>query len=48
MSKNKDKKEKSKLAFNTYCVFSEESQDIRETIGLVFKDYLQNSKIEKE
>lgn len=31
-----------KLEFNTYCTFTEEKQDISETIGLVFKDYLES------
>ena len=29
-----------KLEFNIYCVFTQEKQNIGETIGLVFKDYL--------
>lgn len=33
-----------KLEFNTYCIFTEEKQDISEIIGLVFKDYLENEK----
>ena len=31
--------------FNTYCIFTEEKQDVKETIGLIFKDYLENIKI---
>ena len=34
-----------KLEFNTYCIFTEDKQDIKDTIGLVFKDYLENIKI---
>ena len=34
-----------KLEFNTYCTFTEEKQNIRETIGLAFKDYLESIKI---
>ena len=34
-----------KLEFNTYCIFTEDKQDIGETIGLVFKDYLENIKV---
>ena len=34
-----------KLEFNTYCIFTEEKQNIGETIGLVFKDYLESIKI---
>ncbi len=41
---NKDKKETKidKLEFNTYCIFTEEKQDVKETIGLIFKDYIEN------
>lgn len=44
---NKDKKETKidKLEFNTYCIFTEEKQNIGETIGLVFRDYLEGLKI---
>ena len=34
-----------KLEFNTYCIFTEEKQNIGDTIGLVFKDYLENMKV---
>lgn len=34
-----------KLEFNTYCIFTEEKQDIKDTIGLVFKDYLESIKV---
>lgn len=34
-----------KLEFNTYCIFTEDKQDIKDTLGLVFKDYLENIKI---
>ena len=46
---NKDKQEikRDKLEFNTYCIFAEEKQDISQTIGLIFKDYLENLKIKK-
>lgn len=33
-----------KLEFNTYCIFTEDKQDIKDTIGLVFKDYLESMK----
>ena len=33
------------LEFNTYCIFTEEKKDVKETIGLIFKDYLENLKI---
>lgn len=34
-----------KLEFNTYCFFTEEEKDIRQTIGLIFKDYIESLKI---
>ena len=37
-----------KLEFNTYCILTEEKQDIGETIGLVFKDYLENIKVKNK
>lgn len=37
-----------KLEFNTYCIFTEEEQDIKDTIGLVFKDYLENIMIKNK
>ena len=42
---NKDKKELKidKLEFNTYCIFTEEKQEVKETIGLIFKDYIKKS-----
>ncbi len=44
---NKDKQEiKSyKLEFNTYCIFTEEKQDISDAIGLMFKDYIESLKV---
>lgn len=44
---NKDKKEikRDKLEFNTYCIFTEEKQEVKETVGLIFKDYIENLKI---
>ena len=36
------------LEFNTYCIFTEEKQDIRDTIGLVFKDYLESIKVKNK
>lgn len=43
---NKDKKETKtdKREFNTYCIFTEEKQEVKETIGLIFKDYIENLK----
>ncbi len=47
---NKDKKEikSDKLEFNTYCIFTEEKQDINETIGLMFKDYIESLRIKNK
>ena len=44
---NKDKKETKidKLEFNTYCIFTVEKQEAKETIGLIFKDYIENLKL---
>ena len=41
--KKKNTKE-NKLKFNTYYIFTEEKKDVKETIGLIFKDYLENLK----
>ena len=40
----KIKNTKDKSEFNTYCIFTEEKNDVKETIGLIFKDYLENIK----
>ena len=40
----KIKNTKDKSEFNTYCIFTEEKQEVKETIGLIFKDYLENIK----
>lgn len=48
MKKNKNNTKDNKLEFNTYCIFTEDKQDITETIGLVFKDYLENIKVKNE
>lgn len=47
---NKDKKEikRDKLEFNTYCIFTEDKQNIGDTIGLVFKDYLEGIKVKNK
>ena len=42
---NKDKNKKDKLEINTYCIFTEEKQEVKETIGLIFKDYIENFKL---
>lgn len=45
MNEDKSNIKDSKLEFNTYCIFTEDKQDIKDTIGLVFKDYLENIKV---
>ena len=46
MNEIKNKKQKNnKLEFNTYCCFTDDKQNIKETIGLVFKDYIENMKL---
>ena len=47
VNKNKKEMKSDKFEFNTYFIFSEEKQDINQTIGLIFKDYLENLKIKK-
>lgn len=44
---DKDEKEIKidKLEFNTYCIFTKEKQEVKETIGLIFKDYIENLKL---
>ena len=46
MKKNKKATRINKLEFNTYFIFTEEKQDVKEKIGLIFKDYLENINIE--
>lgn len=48
MNKNKKETKIDRLEFNTYCIFTEEKQDIKDTIGLIFKDYLENIKVENK
>ena len=45
MSKDRKEMKSDKLEFNTYCVFTEEKQDISDAIGLMFKDYIENLKV---
>lgn len=33
-----------KLEFNTYCFFTEDEKDVSQTIGLIFKDYIESLK----
>ncbi len=48
MNEDKNNTKDNKLEFNTYCIFPEEKQDIGETLGLVFKDYLENIKVKNK
>ena len=45
MCKNKKQTKCKRPEFNTYCIFTEEKKDVKETIGLIFKDYLEDIKI---
>ena len=45
MDEDKNNTKDNKLEFNTYCIFTEEKQDVNETIGLMFKDYIESLKI---
>lgn len=47
MKKDKSNTKDNKLELNTYCIFSENKQNIEETIGLIFKDYLESIKVKK-
>lgn len=44
-----DKKElkTNKLEFNTYCTFTEERHSLEETIGEMFKDYIERFKMNR-
>lgn len=48
MNENNINTKDNKLEFNTYCIFTEDKQDIKDTIGLVFKDYLESMKIKNK
>lgn len=41
VKENIKENKKDKLEFNTYCIFAEEKQNIDETIGLIFRDYIE-------
>lgn len=46
MKKDKKATKIDKLEFNTYCIFTEEKQEVKETVGLIFKDYIENLKLQ--
>ena len=48
MNENNSNTKDNRLEFNTYCIFAEEKQDIKDTIGLVFRDYLESIKIKNK
>ena len=48
MNENKNNTKEDKLKFNTYCIFAGGKQSLKETIGLVFKDYLENIKVKNK
>ena len=43
VNKNQEETKIDKLEFNTYCIFTEKKQDVKETVGLIFKDYIRKS-----
>lgn len=45
MNEEKNNTKDNKLEFNTYCIFTEEKQAVKETVGLMFKDYIESLKI---
>ena len=47
MKKDKQTVKTDKLKFNTYCIFTEEKQDVKEAVGLIFKDYIEKLKTDK-
>ena len=48
MNEDNNNTKDNKLEFNTYCIFTEEKQNIGETIGLVFKDYWENTTVKNK
>lgn len=44
MNESKNNTKDDKLEFNTYCIFTEEKQEVKEIIGLIFKDYIEKLK----
>lgn len=40
MNYDKGNTKENKLEFNTYCIFTKEEKDIKDVIGVIFKDYL--------
>ena len=48
MNENNSNTKDNRLEFNTYCIFAEDKQDIGNTMGLVFKDYLESIKVKNK
>lgn len=48
MNKDNTEMQNDRLEFNTYCIFTEEKQEVSKTIGLIFKDYIENLKIKRK
>ena len=44
MCKDKKQTKYKQLEFNTYIIKKKKKKDVKETIGLIFKDYLENIK----
>lgn len=47
MKKDKQVIKADQLEFNTYCIFTEEKHEVKEAVGLIFKDYIENLKTDK-
>lgn len=45
MNQDKNNTKDNKLEFKTYCIFTDEKESLKETVGLIFKDYIENLKI---
>ena len=48
MNEDKINTKYNNLEFNTYCIFTKEEKDVRQTLGLIFKDYIESLKIKAE
>lgn len=44
MNKSKKEIKSNRIKFNTYCTFTEEKHEVKETIGQIFKDYIEKNK----
>ena len=48
MSEDNRKTKCKQIKFNTYYIFAEEKQDVKEVVGLIFKDYIEKSEIDTQ